>query len=145
MGRGEGSRAARAKQRRPQQGRGGLQRLIQALMGTLIDDYSGLLGETDLRKMTDSEFCRDELGLQLGGFPLLRRVEEGRMVSGHGRFWAKVYGGQYYVCSQWWLDHHQENAGALVRFVEGLVNRRAGHPAVPELEGHRAALERYAG
>ncbi len=71
MGLGKQSRADRAKQRRPQQARGELQRIVQSLMSTLLDDYPGLLGETDLRNLLDSELCKDNLGLQLGGFPLL--------------------------------------------------------------------------
>lgn len=145
MSGGRESRADLAKQRRPRQVRGELQRVVQALMKTLLDDYPGLLGETDLRKMTDGDLCRYELGLQLGGFPLLRLKEEGRMEGGHPRYWSKVYAGEFYVTNNWWQAHHQENAGALARFVDGLVRRRAGHPAVPELERRRAALEGYGG
>ena len=124
---------------------GQLQPLVRGLMRTVLEDHPGLLGETDLWNMMDSDLCKDELGLQLGGFPLLRRVEDGRMEGGRPRYWSKVYGEEFYVTNNWWQDYHLENAGALARFVEGLVRRRAEHPAVPELERHRAALERYAG
>ncbi len=124
---------------------GQLQPLVRGLMRTVLEDHPNLLGETDLRNMMDSELCRDELRLQLGGFPLLRRVEEGRMESGRPRYWSEVYGEQYYVTNNWWQAYHAENADALARFVEGLVRRRSDHPAAGELERHRAALERYAG
>ncbi len=145
MSGGREGRAGLAKQRRPQQARGELQRVVQALMSTLLDEYPGLLGETDLRQMMNGDLCKDGLGLQLSGMALLRRVEEGRMEGGRPRYWSKVYGEEFYVTNNWWQDYHLENAGAMARFVEGLVRRRAEHPAVPELERHRAALERYAG
>ena len=120
-----------------------LQPLVRSLMKTLLEDYPNLLGETDLRRMMDAETCTDDLNLRLGGFPILRRMEEGRVISGHARYWAKVYGGRFYVTNNWWQAHHLENAEALARFVEGLLSRRRDHPAVSELERHRAALEGY--
>ena len=124
---------------------GRLQPLVQELMRTMLEVYPDLLEESDLQNMMDSKFCKDELGLKLSGFSLLRRVEEGRMESGHPRYWPQVYRGEFYVTKNWWRDYHPENARALARFVEGLISRQPGHPAVPELERHKAALERYAG
>ena len=67
------------------------------------------------------------------------------MISGHARYWAKVYGNKFYVTNNWWQDYHAENARALVRLIEALINTRKNHPAVPELERYKPALERYAG
>ena len=140
-----GSEPGGARFINPRTPSGQLQPLVRGLMRTVLEDPPDLLGETDLRNMMDGELCRGELGLQLGGFPLLRRVEEGRMENGHPRYWSKVYGDEFYVTNNWWQAHHLENSWALARFVEGLVRRRLDHPAVPELEQHRAALERFAG
>ena len=141
----EGGYAPRARRIDALGKRGELQPLVRALMRTLLEEHPNVLGESDFANLLSKERCEDNLGLRLGGFPLLRRVSEGRMVSGHARYYAKVYGGQYYVVSQWWLDHHQQNAEALARFVAGLIKRRPGHPAVEALERHRAALAGYAG
>ena len=124
---------------------GQLQPLVKGLMRTVLEVHPGLLAESDFRNMMDSKLCEGELGLQLGGFSLLRRVKEGKMQGRHQRYWSKVYGGGFYVTNNWWSAYHIENARALARFVEGLINRRPGHPAVPELERHKAALDRYAG
>ena len=140
-----GSEPGGARFINPRTPSGQLQPLVRGLMRTVLEDHPDLLGETDLRNMMDGELCRGELGLQLGGFPLLRRVEEGRMENGHPRYWSKVYGDEFYVTNNWWQAHHLENSWALARFVEGLVRRRLDHPTVPELEQHRAALERFAG
>ncbi len=67
------------------------------------------------------------------------------MISGHPRYYPKVYGDQFYVTNNWWQQYHHENAEALLRFATGLIGKRAGHPGVEALERHRAALERYAG
>ena len=121
-----------------------LQDIVKGLMRTVLEEHPDLLEESDLQNMMDSKFCKDELGLQLGGVPLLGREKEGMMVSGRARCWKKEKYGGFYVADHWVKKHHPKNARALARFVEGLVSRRANHPAVPKLERHKAALEKYA-
>lgn len=122
-----------------------LQPLVRDLMKTLLEDFPGLLSEYYLRNLMEENYCRDHLNLQLGGFPLLRKREDGRAVSGHDRYWVKVYGGQYYVNSQWWKKDHIHNGRSLLRLVERLIDQRSGHPGAGALEGHRAALQKYVG
>ena len=123
---------------------GQLQPLVRELMRTVLEEHSDLLEESDLQNMMDSKFCKDELGLQLGGAPLLGREKEWMMVSGRARCWKKEKYGGFYVTDHWVEKYHPKNARALARFVEGLINRQPGHPAVPKLEQHKAALEKYA-
>ena len=59
------------------------------------------MSETDLRNIMDPDYCKDELGVTISNYALLRRRENGRMSSGHGRYWSRVYGGEFYVTSQW--------------------------------------------
>lgn len=122
---------------------GQLQPIVRDLMRTLLEDYPDLLGEADLRNLMDNEYCQRRLGLQLGGFALLRRREDGRMISGHGRYWKDVYARQYYVTSQWWRDDHSRNAGAMIRWAEELIDRWEGHPGIAALQRHRDALRAY--
>lgn len=119
-----------------------VQPLIRKLMSTLLDEYPDLLSEFDLYNLMDAEYCENELGIAIG-HPLLRRQEEGRHISGHSRYYSHVYGGRFYVCSQWWKSVHVENAKAMLRFVEGLISRKQGHPGLAALERHRDALEGY--
>ena len=91
------------------------------------------------------DYCKGSLGLQIGNLALLRRAELGREVSGHGRYWKKLYGGQLYVCSQWWKSHHLTNAERLLQFASKLVRSNSGHPEVTALERHEGALREYIG
>ena len=118
-----------------------LQPLVRDLMKTLLEDFPRLLTEGDIRNLMDPDWCRDELELQLGGLALLRQVEDGKEVSGHSRYWKKVYSDLYYVSNNWWQSHHAHNAASLLIFVERLIARHAGKPGVDALESHRAALQ----
>ena len=97
------------------------QPLVRGLLRTLLDDYPGLLTQSELDSLMESEYCKSELGLNIGNLPLLRRAQDGRDISGHGRYWKDVYGGGFYVCSQWWKEHHAHNAESLRRWVKRLV------------------------
>ena len=126
------------------QDRAKIQPLVQGLMKTLLEDFPTLLDAADERNMMDTERCKTVLGLRISNLPLLRPREEGRKVRGYGRYYEEVYGGRFLVCSQWWKTYHLENARSLLRFVGGLIERRAGHPGLLALEGHRDALQGYA-
>ena len=112
-------------------------------MTTLLEDHPDLLSENGRMNLMDVGYCEGRLGLQLGGYPLLRRREQGRMDGSHYRYWEKVYGGRYYVTNHWWKQHHSHNAGALMRWAEELIDLREGQPGIAALQQHRDALRDY--
>jgi len=116
-----------------------LQPLIRDLMETLLVRCPDLLDRSEQRNLRSREFCKEHLRLKINNHPLLRPVAEGPMTS---RYWAKRYGSDY-VCKEWWKDNHEHNAKSLLKFVDELVQRKAEHPDVPELDKHRQALEAY--
>lgn len=124
----------------------GIQPIARDLMKTLLEDHPALLTETDIENLLNRDYTQNILGLQLGGFPLIRRREAGRRGSDndrHYRFYTKLYGGRFYVCSQWWRADHLDNAKSLLRFVEQLAGRGPNHSGISELERHRRALREY--
>ena len=123
--------------------RGELQPIVRNLMITLLEDYPSLLDDAGRRNLMDSDYCKDDLGLRISNLSLLRRVESGREISGHARYWERPYGGQFYVCSQWGKDYHVDNARSLLSFVTGLTQRNLDHPDVSALERHERALRNY--
>ncbi len=118
------------------------QPLIKELMTTLLERCPGLLDESDKRDLRNREFCKEDLGLKISSFALLRPVAEGPMMKGHARYYKDEYG-DYYVCSQWWKQDHEHNARSLLKFVEELIERKATHPNVRELDKHRQAFDTY--
>ena len=123
--------------------RGELQPIVRNLMITLLEDYPSLLDDAGRRNLMDSDYCKDDLGLRISNLSFLRRVESGREISGHARYWERPYGGQFYVCSQWGKDYHVDNARSLLSFVTGLTQRNLDHPDVSALERHERALRNY--
>ena len=125
---------------------GQVQPIVRDLMKTLLEDHPSLLSETDIENLADRDHTQNTLGVQLGGFSLIRSREARRRGSGndkHNRFYAKLYAGRHYVCSQWWRDDHLDNARSLLRFVDQLAGRNPNHPGIPELERHGTALREY--
>ena len=125
-----------------------VQPIVRDLMKSLLEDYPSLLTETDIANLLDRGQTQKILGLQLGGFPLLRRREAGRRGSDNdrqSRFYARLFAGRFYVCSQWWRDDHIANARSLLRFVGEIADRNPDHPGTPELERHMKALRDYIG
>ena len=122
-----------------------VQPIMRNLMKSLLEDHPSLLTETDIANLMDRDYTPKILGLQLTGFPLLRRRETGRRGSdsdGQSRFYANLYAGRFYVCSQWWKDYHLVNARGLLRFV-GEVGQDPDHLGILVLERHMRALEEY--
>ena len=125
---------------------GQVQPIVRDLMKTLLEDHPSLLTETDIENLMNRDYTQNILGLQLGGFPLLRRRKAGRKGSdndGQDRFYAKLYCGRFYVCSQWWKDDHLDNAKSLLRFVDQLAGRDRNHIGFPELERHMKSIRDY--
>ncbi len=138
--------SAPGKRAKPETSRGPratLQPLVRSLMTTLLDDYPELLDEETVAKLTDSEYCRGNLGLQIGNFALLRRRQDGRSINGYGRYWKEIYGGRYFVVSQWGKQHHIRNAQRLLQWVEQIIGEAARSPGRVALQRHRTALKRY--
>ena len=99
--------------------RGSLQRIVRSLMETLLEDHPNLLSESARRDLMDSDYCKHVLGLSISNLALLRRVDSGRSISGHSRYWAKAYGGQFYVVSQWWQVFHPSECGTAIAVCIG--------------------------
>ena len=118
--------------------------IVATLMRTLLEDHPALLGERQVADLMDAEYCKNVLGLSLSNLALLRYRDQGRMIQRRARYWRRVYAGEFYVCSQWWKDHHQDNARALSRFVSKLVKRSPEHPGARTLSRYVEALDRYA-
>ena len=97
-----------------------LQPLVQDLMNTLLVRYPTLLDEREKRNLMDRDYCKRFVGLQISNLPLLRRVENGTIVSGRTRYYRNPYG-EFFVCSQWGKDHHTDNARSLLKFVTKLA------------------------
>ena len=134
-------RAAPQTSRSP---RATLQPLVRGLMKTLLEDYPELLDESAALALTDSEYCRNELGLQIGRFALLRLRQDGRIIKGYGRYWNEVFG-DHYVVSQWGKKDHAHNAERLLQWVEQIIRVTARQPGRVALQRHRTALARYLG
>lgn len=124
---------------------GTLQPLVRSLMVTILEDHPDLLDDAERDNLMDRHYCKNSLGLRIGNLALLRRTESGREISGHNRYWKDIYGGEFYVCSQWWKDHRVANAKGLLQFVTGLVESNSNHPQVTALERHEKALLQYIG
>ena len=123
-----------------------LQPLVSNLMKTVLEDHPSLLTETGIENLTDRDYTQNTLGLQLGGFSLLRRREAGRRGSDndrHNRYYAKLYAGRFYVSSQWWRDGHIDNAKRLLRFIDAVADRNPAYAGIFDLERHREALGEY--
>lgn len=117
-----------------------LQHIVQDLMTTLLEDHRTLLNDSDIRNFLSSEYCKNELNLKIGNFPLFRREMDGS----NERYWKHLYAGEFYVCSQWGKKRHAHNAASLLEFTRMLAQRTPRHPGVPALKEHMEAFERYA-
>ena len=126
----------------PSEGARKLQPLVQDLMNTLLVRYPTLLDEREKRNLMDPSYCKRFVGLQISNLPLLRRVESGIIVSGRSRYYRNPYG-EFFVCSQWWKDHHTDNARSLLKFVTKLARRKAVDPNVAQLEQHMNTFQDY--
>ena len=144
----EASRSLRASQTMDRGGDTRLDRIqpvVRNLMATLFEDWPTLLDNADIRNLMDRDYCKNTLGLQLGGFAMLRRMETGRMINGYSRYWNELYAGRFYVCSQWGKDYHRSNAESLLKFVIGLSERNPNHQGLPALDRHKRELRGYIG
>ena len=141
----ESSPTKRAAPQTSRSPRATLQPLVRSLMKTLLEDYPELLDEQTILNLTDADYCRHNLGLQIGGFALLRRRQDGRSINGYSRYWKEGYGVNYFVVSQWWKKYHTHNAERLLQWVEQIIRVTARQPGRVALQRHGTALARYPG
>ena len=120
-----------------------IQPLVRNLMRTLLERCPTILDQEDVSNLMDAQFCKETLFLKIGNQALLRERHQGREVNGHNRYWEKLYAGKFYVCKEWWKDHHLENAKNLLRFSQLLARRNLHPSAISELEGHISALRKF--
>ena len=123
--------------------RGEFQKIVAALMRTLLEEHPTLLEEKEIGSLMDAEHCKAVLGLGLN-HALLRHRNQGHTIQGHGRYWVHAYADEFLVCSQWWKEHHRANARALSRFVSALARRRPEHAGSRTLLRYVEAFDRYA-
>ena len=100
------------------EGGNSLQDIVKDLMRTVLEESPETLDEETIDRL---ETARNPLGLKIGNHTLLRKVSDGRMVGGHGRYWTRPYAGKWYVCSQWSKQDHRHNARTLGAWVESLI------------------------
>ena len=121
----------------------GFQGIVQALMATLLEEHPTLLDDDDLINLMDSDYCKNVLGISITNHSLLRRVEDGRKISGHARYYTKKYAGKFYVCKEWWAPH-RANAESLHKFALAIAQNNPDNPGIPALNNHIKALSDYA-
>lgn len=96
-----------------------VQDFVKRIMELLI--IQNLLPETEIQNLLDKDYCKKTFFLQ---FPLIRKIEQGyKDNSGKGRYWTKDFGGKYYVCSQWWKDHHPTYLKNITRWLKDLADK----------------------
>ena len=95
-----------------------LQDIVRDCMLAILEQYPGTLDEEAVSYLV---VTKNPLGLRINGHTLLRRISEGRTVGGHNRYWKRAYARQWYVCSQWWADHHHHNAKMLSNWIKQLI------------------------
>lgn len=122
----------------------GFQGIVQALMATLLEEHPTLLDDEAIHNLMDPDYCKNVLGVKISNLALLRRVEDGRQISGRYRYWAKAYAGKFYVCSEWWAAHHHANAESLHKFALAIAQNNPDDPGLPALNNHIKALSNYA-
>ena len=63
------------------------------------------LSEQDILNLKNIQFCKRIFSLS---YPLLINKNESRYDrNGHSRYYKDIYGGKYFVCSQWYKDQYE--------------------------------------
>ncbi len=113
------------------------------MMRALLQECPTILDDRNLQNLMDSDYCKNELSLKIGNHALLREQQHGRSVNDHSRYWKDLYAGRFYVCSQWWAEHHTHNAKSLLRFLKELARSKPNHPDLPKLVPHIARFREF--
>ena len=61
----------------------------------------------------------------------------------HNRYWNRVYGGRWYVCSQWWSHAHEHNAEILANWVDRLRGDVGQNEVLSSLSDIRKRLDAF--
>jgi hypothetical protein len=96
-----------------------VQNYIKRIMRLLLN--SNALSSQEIERLQDKEYCKKTFHLQ---FALLREIKDGyKDASGRGRYWStETFGGNYYVCSQWWKDYHTTYLTRLTQWLLSIKN-----------------------
>jgi hypothetical protein len=97
-----------------------VQDYVKRIMRLLLNN--NILTSDEIESLQDKEYCKKVFALQ---FPLIRNTAEGyKDRRGRGRYWSKeIFGGNFYVCSQWWKDHHSTYLAKLKQWLISLQNQ----------------------
>ena len=137
----ESDAALRSAPNEPQNEDGeSLQDIVRDLMLTVLEIFPGTLKEETTRHL---EVARNPLGLNISGHTLLREVSVGRLVGRHNRYWNRVHGGRWYVCSQWWAHAHRHNAEMLANWVDRLCADVGQNEVFSSLSDIRKRLDAF--
>ena len=81
-----------------------MQDFVKRTLNLLFDN--NLIPEAEINNLQNKEYCKQFLHL---GFPLLQTEWEKCLDNtGRARYWVKeLFGGKYYVCSQWWKQNEK--------------------------------------
>ncbi len=95
-----------------------VQDFVKKIMRILLNN--NLLSPQEIQNLQDKEYSSRMFSLR---FPLIRKVEEGyKDSSGRGRYWSReIFGGRYYVCSQWWKECHELYLVKLKNWLKSIV------------------------
>lgn len=122
-----------------------IQPIVRALMTTLLEEHPSLLDDATINNLMDADHCKNVLGTNISNHALLRKVECGALINGHPRYWTtKEYAGKFYVCKEWWAQHHRANAQSLRQFARDIAQNNPNHPGIPALKKYIKALSDYA-
>ena len=123
------------------QPKGRIQPLVEDLMRTLLVARPMLLSDAEKSNLQNNEYCKRGLGLRIGNFSLIRRIELGTTGNdGRNRYYTDRYG-EFCVCSQWGKSYHCANAKSLLAWVEDLIARKPEH--ADALRPHAQAFRDY--
>ena len=80
-----------------------VQDYVKKIIRQLLNN--NLLSSNEIENLQDKEYCKRTFALQ---FPLIRNTSEGyKDNTGKPRYYSReIFGGKYYLCSQWWKDKH---------------------------------------
>lgn len=138
--RGAATEANLQSQRKDAQRGERLQDVIYDLMRVLLETHPELLDE-DTIDFLENE--RKPMGTKLG-YPLIRRVSEGRKINNRPRYKGDIFAGHWFVCTEWNKAYHRHNARALSGWVESLITGTDDSSARDSLVGIRNRLSIHA-
>ncbi|MHB8883262.1 MAG: hypothetical protein ACYC69_17355 [Thermodesulfovibrionales bacterium] len=97
-----------------------VQGYVKKIMRLLFDN--NILSNDEIERLQDRQYCNRVFAVQ---YPLIRNTAEGHKDNlGRSRYWSReIFGGNFYVCSQWWLAHHQMYLVKLKQWLISLQNQ----------------------